>query len=198
MGGKQPEKKKSGKSGSVLLLVLLLLVAAAIAGYFKPDLPVVGPLVSRWFHSAAAYHDQSGRWTVRVVNLTLDPEEFDQGENVDLQVVILKRGADGADTEIWNSEAFGERMAKVGRDSLTAAWADRPFTFQWNVGDRLVVQVWDQQGIDTRLCEWVTESSAKEFPLSGQHVFTLVKERTPRSAEGNSITFEAAREEAQP
>src|SRR5690606_36193178 len=139
--------KKKGRGGKVLLVTLLAVIGLGVAGYMKPDLPLVGPLVTKFFKSGAEGVDKSGLYQVRVQQAAVSPEEFSEGENVDLQVSIERLDADGDATRIWQSWQYGARRAKVGKDSITATWSDRPVEIAWQPGERFVVKLWDLAGI---------------------------------------------------
>ena len=187
-------KKGGSKAGTLLLLVLLLLVGVGIAGYLKPDLPVVGPLVSKFFKKGAEGIEKNGVYQVRVKQVAVSHEEFSEGENVDLQVTIEHIGVDDKRITLWESKQYGARKAKVGRDSVTANWEDRPVDFPWRSGEKFIVKVWDRAGLtDTLLYEYMTDPTSKAFPLTGSHTFDKVKGKTPRVAGANQIVFEASR-----
>ncbi|MBE7490709.1 MAG: hypothetical protein HS108_02940 [Planctomycetes bacterium] len=187
-------KKKGGSKGLTLLgLLLLVVLAAGVAGFLNPELPVVGPLVRTFFKVGAEKLDKSGVYTVKVTSVVLSPEEFSEGENLDIQVTVESVNADGKTRLLWESKQFGARKAKVGKDPLTANWLDRPFDMEWRAGDKLVVKVWDRAGLgSTELCVWEI-SSGEAFPLKGAHTFEKVKGKTPRPGGTNQIVFEASR-----
>ena len=56
-----------------------------------------------------------------------------------------KLDARGRDTTLWDAKAYGERLAVVGKDDLTAGWPNRPFQVEWNPGDQFVLEVYDRQ-----------------------------------------------------
>ncbi len=188
------QKKKGGSKGLTILgLLLLVVVALGVAGFMKPDLPVVGPLVRKFFTTGAEKLDKSGVYTVKVTSVVLSAEEFSEGENLDIQVTVEHVAADGATKTLWESKQYGARKAKVGKDPLTAAWADRPFEMEWRSGDKLLVKVWDRSGLSsTEVCVWEVEGG-EAFPLKGSHTFEKVKGKTPRPGGTNQIVFEADR-----
>lgn len=191
----KPDKKK-GKGGTILLVVLLLLVGALAAGYFKPDLPVVGPLVAKFFKAGAQGVDQSGVYKVKVTKVVLDPQEFRDGSRMDIQVIIKRVDSEGKETTVWESAQYGDRLATVGKDELTANWADRPFECAWKEGDKFVVEVWDYVGSDTKVAEWTSDAKSREFPLKNQRTISPFKDgKTVESRKGatNQVIFEAER-----
>jgi hypothetical protein len=188
------DAKKKGKGGVILLVLLLAILAAGIAGYLKPDLPVIGDLVSRFFKKGAEGVDKFGVYKLTIKQVAISPEEFNEGENVDLQVTIERVDLEDERREIWQSKQYGARNAKVGRDTLTATWADRPAEIEWRTGDKFVVKVWDRAGMgSTLLCEWETDPASKAFPLTGTHTFERVKGKIARVKGANQIVFEAER-----
>ncbi len=191
----KPEKKK-GKGGTILLVLLLLVVGVVAAGYFKPDLPVIGPLVAGFFKKGAEGVDQSGVYKVKVMKVALDPQEFKDGEKIDLQVYVKRVDAEGKEHKVWDSEQWGERIGTVGQVELTAQWSDRPFECTWQPGDKLVVEVWDRRGGDTKVAEWTSDPEGKEFPLKGVRTVSPFKGgKTVESRKGatNQVVFEAER-----
>lgn len=185
------EKRKS-KLPMLIGLVVALAGGGIGSGYFMPSLPW-GPYVRKLFQAGADGMNKSGIYKVTVKNVTLSPEEFEQGETLDIQVRIHTVDAEGKTKEIWSSAPFGDRLAKVGKDSLTAKWDDRSFEMEWRTHDKLKVEVWDTKGLsNTVLCVWETDGK-EVFPLTGSHTFDKVKGKTPRPGGTNQIIFEASR-----
>ena len=192
---KHDDKQKGKGSGAAKLLVGLIVVFAGFcaSGYFFPDLPWSGT-VRGFFETAAKGVDKSGVYEVKISNLVVDHQEFKQGEKLDLQVTVKIRDADGDETTVWESEKFGERISKVGSDSLTASWADRPFEVQWEPGTVFVIEVWDFVGRNKLIARLTTDASKKEFPLKGSLTLRVVKgdkEVNERRGGTNQITFES-------
>ena len=138
-------KKKGSKAPMLLLVVLLLGVGVIAAGYFKPDLPVIGPLVSGFFEKGAAGLNKDGVYTVKIDKLVLDPQEFDQGENVDIQVVIKHTNKEGKTTTAWDSSKLGENLRKVGEHPLSVTFSETPFEITWQSGDQITVEATELQ-----------------------------------------------------
>ena len=184
--------KKGSKAGSLLLVGLLAVVGVGVAGYLKPDLPVVGPLVSGFFKKGAAGVDQSGVYKVVIKTAAVSPAEFNEGETVDLQVSV-KQFRDGKEISEWTSNQYGDRLATVGKDTITATWADRPFEVQWRTGDTFKVTIWDYKGGSKELCVWETAANAKELPLAGTHSFDLIMGKPPRPGGTNQVVLESSR-----
>ena len=190
------DKKKGGaKPGSILFVILVLVAGLLVAGYFKPDLPVVGPLVAGFFEKAAEGVDKSGVYKVTVKSVELNPEEFvmQKGHKVDIQVRIVQYDSAGKKKASWDSDQYGERIAEIGSDQLTANWADRPFEVNWVSGDYFAVEVWNEKGANQKLCEWQTEPESKTFPLGGKHEFDKFKGQNTRPGGTNLIDFSSER-----
>jgi hypothetical protein len=190
------EPKKKGKGSTILLLLLLLLVAVGVAGYFKPDLPLIGPLVSGFFKKGAQGVDQSGVYRVTVTKAALDSQEFADGATIDVQVAIKRIDKEGKETAIWNSNQYGDRLAVVGKVAISAQWPDRPFDCNWKPGDVIRVEIWDYKGGKTKVAEWTSEAEGKEFPLKGALTVNPVKNGKvvqARKGATNQVVFEAKR-----
>ncbi len=86
---------------------------------------------------------EPGTYQVTVNAVQLDPSSFKPGHTVDLQAKLYKLGSRGKDETLWESKPYGERLAVVGRDELTAGWPHRPFQVDWSPGDELVLEVYD-------------------------------------------------------
>lgn len=192
------DKKKSSKGPMILLVLVLAVAGLGVAGYLNPGLPVIGPLVSGFFESAAAGVDKSGEYSVKVTKVVLDPQEFKDGENIDIQVLIKLTSADGKTREVWNSKAKGAQLRVVGKDELAANWVETPFKCMWQSGDFVTVEIWDRKGLsDTLVAQWISSEGDKMFPLKGTRTLSPVKDGKPISArkEGVSqIVMEASHE----
>lgn len=190
-------KKKGGSKGATLLFVILLLAVGVIAaGWFKPDLPVIGPLVSGFFEKGAAGLNKDGVYTVQIDQLVLDEQEFDTGENLDIQVIIKRVNKEGKEETVWDSRRHGANKRKVGTDTLNFTFSATPFEIAWRSGDQLTVEVWDYAGIGSSREAWFrTSATDKEFKLSGTQTLTLLKDgdtpRNPRVGGTNQIVFKA-------
>jgi hypothetical protein len=189
--------KKKSKAGPILLIVLLLLVGVVVAGYLKPDLPVIGPLVSGFFEKGAAGMSKDGVYTVTVTKVVLDPQEFKTGESVDIQVVVKRTSKDGKEETIWDSAKHGDNLREVGENELAVNFNETPFEISWRSGDQITVEVWDRKGMsDTRHAWYKTGASDKEFGLNGTHTLTLLdgdSARNPRVGGTNQVVFDAKR-----
>jgi hypothetical protein len=180
--------KKGSRLGLILFVVLILILAAGIAGWRYPDLPVIGPLMSSFFEKGAEGMDRSGVYQVTVKGLQLDPQEFADGETLDLQVRVVSIGKEGKETQIWNSSQYGERIAVAGKDPLTAQWSDRPFEMSWTPGQVVRLEVWDERGLGrTKVAEWNAKEDGKEFPLTGKLNVSPIKDGRPVTPRQNAI-----------
>jgi hypothetical protein len=112
---------------------------------------------------------QPGLYQVTVARIELDQKLFRPGHTLDIQARVRKLDSGGRDTTLWDSKAFGSRLAVVGKDELTAGWPNRPFEVQWNIGDQIVLEVIDARtGLfiqPRRFTMARADASAKEFPL---------------------------------
>jgi hypothetical protein len=88
-----------------------------------------------------------GLYKVKISEIRLDPKLFKSGRTVDIQARVLKLDEQGREVVLWESKTFGENLAVVGRDDLTAAFVNRPFEIDWSPGDKVDIEVWDRKGI---------------------------------------------------
>ncbi len=118
---------------------------------------------------------QPGRYKVKISEVQLDPKLFKAGHTVDIQTRVLKIDDQGKETPVWESKNYGENLAVVGKDDLTAAFVNRPFEIDWAPGDKIVVEVWDRKGIlfDRRDLK-MSLAEPGVFPLtSGTHALAV-------------------------
>jgi hypothetical protein len=112
---------------------------------------------------------QPGTYQVTIRQVHLDPNLFKAGHTVDIQAKVLRQDGQGRSTMLWDTVAFGERLAVAGRDELIAEWDHRPFQVQWNPGDRLTVEVYDRRaGLFAQPKRFLLappEPEPREFPL---------------------------------
>lgn len=189
-------KKKGGsKLGLVLVLLLAGLLVSGAVGYFRPNTPLLGPLVGMVVKQASLARDTGGIYEVRISELRLADEEFSAGEALDLQVLVFAVDAQGnlSKEPLFDTRKFGDRLAEAGNREkpVVARWPDHTFRVDWKQGDEFLVQVWDRKGSDTLLSEWRSEKSSG-FPLSGQIAFTVVNKADAKNPKGNYIKFDAA------
>jgi hypothetical protein len=86
---------------------------------------------------------QPGTYQVTVNAVQLDPSVFKPGHTVDIQAKVCKLGPRGTEETLWESKSYGEQLAVVGRDELTAGWPQRPFQVDWGPGDEVVLEIYD-------------------------------------------------------
>lgn len=117
----------------------------------------------------AASFTQPGTYQVKIRQVHLDPNLFQAGHTVDIQAKVLRRDEQGHTTTLWDTVAYGERLAVAGRDELIAGWDHRPFEVAWSPGDRLTVEVYDRRtGLFAQPQRFFLadpESAPREFPL---------------------------------
>jgi hypothetical protein len=87
----------------------------------------------------------AGVYEVTIRKVELDPALFQRGHTADIQAKVRTLDAQGRDTTIWDSKAYGERLAVVGRDELSAGWPNRPFKIAWQPGHQVVLEVYDRK-----------------------------------------------------
>ena len=124
-----------------------------------------------------------GTYQVTIAQVQLDQKLFKPGHTVNIQARVKRLEQGGRDTTVWDAKTYGERLAVVGRDELTAGWPHRPFQVDWNPGDQLVLEVYDAKtnlfAPPTRFTLASTDSSANEFPLkSGDFALEPVTKNT--------------------
>lgn len=139
---------------------------------------------------------QPGVFKVTIAEIKLDPKLFKEGKTVDIQTQIRKLDAQGNSALVWESKSYGQNLAVVGKDDLTAAFVNRPFEIDWSPGDKIVVDVWDRKGglFDRKELK-MSLPEPGTFPLaSGVHPLE-VKGRDGASldSEHNHIVFQTAR-----
>jgi hypothetical protein len=88
---------------------------------------------------------RAGVYRVTISKVELAQGMFKPGRTVDIQAKVTKRDGRGQDAVIWDSRNFGERLAVVGRDSLTAGWPNRPFQVEWSPGEVVFLEVYDKR-----------------------------------------------------
>jgi hypothetical protein len=115
------------------------------------------------FHTAGVY-----QVTIRKVELA--PALFHRGHTADIQARVHAQDGRGRDATLWDSRSFGERLAVVGRDELSAGWPNRPFQVQWQPGRQVILEVYDRNtgGLflhSTSFTLAATDRAVSEFPL---------------------------------
>ncbi|MCB9895509.1 MAG: hypothetical protein H6839_13760 [Planctomycetes bacterium] len=191
-----PKGKKKSKAPAVLLILLLAVVGTVAAGYFKPDLPIIGPAVAGFFEKGAAGMDKSGVYTVTIEKVVLDPQEFKKGETIDVQVKVIVTDKEGKAKTVWESSEFGDNLREAGENELAVNFLETPFDVSWESGYQISVEVWDFKGTDRRLARFATAAKDKEFGLSGTKTLQLLdgeNPRNPRVGGTNQVIFKAKR-----
>jgi hypothetical protein len=112
---------------------------------------------------------QSGIYQVTIPEVHLDPNLFKAGHTVDIQARVLKLDPRGRDQTLWETKPFGERLAVVGKDDLSAGWPHRPFQVEWHPGEQIVVEVFDHRPglfvVPQRFLLANSDSEPRQFPL---------------------------------
>jgi hypothetical protein len=139
---------------------------------------------------------QPGRYKVKINEIRLDPKLFKTGRTVDIQARVLKIDGQGSEALVWESKTYGENLAVVGRDELTAAFVNRPFEIDWAPGDKVVLEVWDRRGIlfDRRELKMAL-SEPGVFPLAtGTHALAISgRDGSAQDSELNRIVLQSQR-----
>jgi hypothetical protein len=111
---------------------------------------------------------QAGLYQVTITKVELDQTQFKPGHTVDIQAKVTRRDGRGQDAVVWDSRSYGERLAVVGKDSLTAGWPNRPFQVEWKPGEVVFLEVYDRKnGFFAAPKRFTLSSSngAADFPL---------------------------------
>jgi hypothetical protein len=127
---------------------------------------------------------QPGVYQVTIAKVELDQTLFKRGHTVDIQARVRKLNPGSRDTTLWDAKSYGERLAVVGKDELTAGWPHRPLEVEWNAGDQLVLEVYDARtslfAQPRRFTLAQADFSASEFPLkTGDFPLEPVQEADP-------------------
>gem|GEM_PF-1293520 len=140
--------------------------------------------------------NRPGVYTVRINEVQLDPREFTVGRTVDIQARVRKIDERGNETTVWESKIYGENLAVVGRDELSAQWSNRPFEIDWRNGDQVVVEVWDRKaGLFSPTSFKMARPAPDAFPLaSGAHALEVVsRSRSAAESDLNRIVLDSRR-----
>ena len=140
-----------------------------------------------------------GIYQVTIPKVRLDQASFKPGHTVDIQAKVVKLDRNGRDATIWESKPFGERLAVVGKDELTAGWPVRNFQVAWSPGEQIVVEVYDRRGglfvQPKRFALAPAGPNSRDFPLKSG-TFSLVPMRMAENGQGsqtNQIEFASQR-----
>jgi hypothetical protein len=141
-----------------------------------------------------------GVYKVRITALKLDPRQFTQGKTVDIQAEVRKTDAQGKNVLVWESKAYGENLAVVGRDDLTIDWDNRPFEIEWRPGEHIEVSAWDRRsGFFNPKTFKMALPERDVFPLaSGPHALAAASSRKAVQSDLNRIVFDSRRTGAAP
>jgi len=128
----------------------------------------------------SASENRPGVYQVTIDTVQLDPKSFTPGRTVDIQARVRKIDADGIETLVWESKTYGENLAVVGRDELSAHWTNRPFEVEWRAGDRFMVEVYDRKaGFFSNQEFRMARRDVDVFPLSAGE-FALEPDGRPK------------------
>jgi hypothetical protein len=110
-----------------------------------------------------------GIYHVTITKVVLDRALFKAGHTVDIQARVHKLDARGRDTTLWDSKPYGERLAVVGKDELSAGWPNRSFQVEWQPGEQIALEVSDRKTAlfaePKRFTLASADPAAGEFPL---------------------------------
>jgi len=142
---------------------------------------------------------QPGTYQVTIPKVHLDSQLFKAGHTVDIQARVLKVDPRGRSTTLWETKAYGERLAVAGKDDLVAGWPQRPFQVEWNPGERLTIEVYDRRtGLFLDPKKFIlapSDSEPSEFPLK-PGTFSLEAAQKPDvlvDPRNNSIVLQSQR-----
>jgi hypothetical protein len=157
-----------------------------------------GKLVSEAIDALKPREDfrRAGAYEVRITKVDLDPALFQPGRTVDIQAKVLRRDAHGRDATLWDSKSFGERLAVVGKDELSAGWPDRPFQVDWKPGEQLVLQVIERKtGLFNEPTQFTlagSDPAATEFPLkTGDFPLELAHRADSHRTPGSHVVLQS-------
>ena len=98
---------------------------------------------------------------------------------------MTRRDGRGQDTVVWDSRNYGERLAVVGKDALTAGWPNRPFQVEWSPGEVVFLEVYDRKNRALRRAQAVhpvVHQRRRPIFRSRPAIFTLEPQQQARSA----------------
>ena len=163
---------------------------AAVTGSPDDDNPsdvekaLVGDVADLLSKKKGADFRRAGVYHVTINKVELDQGLFKPGHTVDIQAKVTRRDPRGQDTIVWESRQYGERLAVVGKDALTAGWPNRPFQVEWSPSEVVFLEVYDRKnGFFAQPKRFTVSGSAgaTEFPLKSGD-FTLEPQRKPETA----------------
>ena len=184
------KKKKPSLFRRLIYFILLLSGSGGIGGYAFKDHPVVQALLTAVTGDSAKQDPsdvekslvgevtgllkkgpdftQPGVYQVTISKVELAQAAFKPGQTVDIQAKVTRRNDRGEDTVVWDSRSYGERLAVVGKDSLTAGWPNRPFQVEWSPGEVVFLEVYDRKPrlfAAPRRFTLAERNDAADFPL---------------------------------
>jgi hypothetical protein len=148
---------------------------------------------------AGADFRQAGVYRVTIDKVGLDPLLFKSGHTVDIQAKVSTRDSHGREAILWDSRTYGERLATVGKDDLTAGWPDRSFQVEWTPGEAISLEIYDRKtGLfiePERFSLSSTDAAPSEFPLkTGDHSLAPAhKPQRPTDPRVNHIVLKSQR-----
>ena len=140
--------------------------------------------------------NRPGVYTVRIDEVRLDPAQFTKGHTVDIQARVRQVDEQGRESIVWESKTYGENLAMVGRDELSANWSNRPFEIDWRAGDQVIVEVWDRRaGLFSPTRFTMARPGPNAFPLaSGTHALEVAsRSRSAAESDLNRIVLDSRR-----
>lgn len=169
--GRRSSAEKSPLIRRILYFVVMVMTGggAGVGGWLCKDYPQLQPVIALLFGppgereagvegeipqlksaikravvgAVSSSSSGPGVYRVKLDRVQLDSKSFTPGRTVDVQARVRKIDADGVEAVVWESRTFGENLAVVGRDELSASWSNRPFEVEWRGGDRFLVEVYD-------------------------------------------------------
>ncbi len=111
---------------------------------------------------------RAGVYQVTINKVELAQAAFKPGHTADIQAKVTRRDARGQDAVVWDSRNYGERLAVVGKDALSAGWPNRPFQVEWSPGEVIFLEVYDRKNGFFAAPKRFTLSSSNgnaDFPL---------------------------------
>ena len=187
-------RKKPVRSLFKRLIYLIMVVSGGSSGWLVKDYPSVQAILSFFagkpvpgnltvreeaekvlagkvtdLFKPTDHFDEPGTYQVTIPKVHLDSHLFKVGHTVDIQARVVKVDSQGRPITLWETKAYGERLAVAGKDELSAGWPQRPFQVEWNPGERLVIEVYDRRtGLFVDPKKFILSCSdqvPREFPL---------------------------------
>lgn len=217
---KKPRAKRPLLRKVLYFLIMIMTGGTAgVGGWCFKDYPELQPIISLFFGSSTGEDgevrpgkiaaakavlvdvfsktpNQPGIYTVRINEVRLDPAQFSPGHTVDIQARVRKIDERGREATIWESKIYGENLAVVGRDELSAQWSNRPFEIDWHAGDQVSVEVWDRRaGLFNSTNFKMARPAPDSFPLaSGTHALEVAsRSRSAAESDLNRIVLDSKR-----